>query len=135
MGHVDPSHLVELALGHPSGETDDSDLRHVAACPRCRDELARMTRVVTAARGAEVSDLSAAPPGHLWQRVAQEALREADESPCPGERPARRGTLGRARGVRALLLTAAARLVRWLRIGSGRLPVRWRKPPWRRRAC
>ncbi|MFD0319043.1 hypothetical protein [Streptomyces flavalbus] len=144
MGHVHPSHLVELALGHPSGDTDGGDLRHLAACPRCRDELARMTRVVTAARGARASDLSTAPPGHLWQRIAQEALREPDGPPGSDERSA----TARARGVRhrwttvtgplddirALVLTAAARLVRWSRISPGRVPARRRRPPWRRHA-
>nr|BFD86960.1 hypothetical protein StreXyl84_63610 [Streptomyces sp. Xyl84] len=90
MGHVHPSHLVELALGHTSGDADVGALRHAASCPRCREELLRLTRVVTTARSAEESDQTVAPPEHVWQRIALEILQETDRRPRPRQRPAHR---------------------------------------------
>lgn len=153
MIHVDPSHLVELALGHASGDEDADALRHVASCPRCRRELARMTHVVAAARGVQASDLPVAPPDRVWQRIVQEVLHEADRLPHPGRHPARRFPAGetfKARsvptayagacgGFLALALAAGVLLVRWLRVRSGRGPdrrlARRRRSPWWRRAC
>ncbi len=141
MGHVDPSHLVELALGHASGDADVGALRHVASCPRCRGELARLTRVVSASRGARVSDLPVAPPERVWRRIVHEVLKEGDGPPLPRERPTRRSVDGRGHGVRrrravgavgagtrgALLMLAPAAafvLVRWLRTRASRGPAR-----------
>ncbi|OWA11855.1 hypothetical protein B9W62_07280 [Streptomyces sp. CS113] len=138
MGHVEPSHLVELALGHVSGAEDADALRHVASCPRCRGELAETTRVVAAARGARAGDLPAAPPERVWQRVTQEVFRRADRLPHPGEHPAGRPAPEGKRGVRslrtvgsgaregffALALATGVLLVRWLRIRAGRGPGR-----------
>lgn len=153
MSHVDPSHLVELALGHASDDEDADALRHVASCPRCRRELARMTRVVAAARGVQASDLLAAPPERVWQRIAREVLHEADSLPPPGRHPARRfptGETSKVRSVRtagagtyggflALALAAGVFLVRWLRVRADRGPdrrlARRRRSPWWRRAC
>lgn len=152
MGHVDPSHLVELALGHASGDADASALRHVASCPRCRGELVWMTRVVTAARGAQVSDLPVTPPERVWRRIALEALQEDAGLPRRREPPARRSADVRAHDVRrrsteawtrevllALVGAAAVLLFRWLRIRAGRGPVRWPgrrlRPTWWRRGC
>ncbi|MGX1225969.1 hypothetical protein RKD42_007228 [Streptomyces ambofaciens] len=129
MGHVDPSHLVELALGHASGDADVGALRHVASCPRCRGELARLTRVVSASRGARVSDLPVAPPERVWQRIVHEVFKEGDGPPLPRERPTRRSVGGRGLGgARGALLTLAPAavfvLVRWLRTRAGRGPAR-----------
>ncbi|MGK5691985.1 class F sortase [Streptomyces sp. URMC 128] len=55
--HVEPAHLAELALRNGPPTDDDAEaLRHVERCDRCRDELRMMTRVVTAARSAELED-------------------------------------------------------------------------------
>lgn len=98
MSHVEPSHLVELALGHAGGDEDADALRHLASCPRCRRELARTTRVVAAARGARASDLPAAPPERVWRRIAQEVLRGTDRLPHPPRHPARRSPWWRREG-------------------------------------
>ncbi|MFG3073225.1 hypothetical protein [Streptomyces sp. NPDC048225] len=137
MGHVDPSHLMELALGHTSGEDDDGALRHVASCSRCRGELLRMTRVVTAARGAQVPDLPVSPPERVWQRIAREAFRTDDGLPRPREHSPhpsaeqqagtvrlRRATgTGTRTGLLALAAAAAVLLRRWLRARTGRAPA------------
>ncbi|GGW92680.1 hypothetical protein GCM10010297_12610 [Streptomyces malachitofuscus] len=135
MGHADPSHLVELALGHVSGAADVSALRHVASCPRCRGELVWLTRVVTAARGAEASDLPVTPPEHVWRHIAREVLQESDGLPRHREHPARRSADTRTReALLALAGAAAVLLVRWLWIRAGRVPHRWPgrrlRPPW-----
>jgi hypothetical protein len=88
VGHVHPSHLVELALGHTSGDADVGALRHASSCPRCREELLRLTRVVTAARGAEASDLPVAPHERVWQRIALDLPQETDRRPRLREHPA-----------------------------------------------
>ncbi|WP_238697145.1 hypothetical protein [Streptomyces sp. E2N166] len=91
MGHVEPSHLAELALGHASSDADAVALRHVASCRPCREELKLMTRVVTAARDAEASDLPTAPPERVWQRIARELSHGAHRLPHSIEqRPGRR---------------------------------------------
>ncbi|GHH92036.1 hypothetical protein GCM10017779_24930 [Streptomyces capillispiralis] len=148
MSHVESSHLMELALGHAQGDEDADALRHIVWCPRCRRELAQMTRVVAAARGARVADLPAAPPERVWRRVARDVLREAD-IPHPGRHPSHRsparGTsvvrgvrpagAGARGGLLALALAAGALLVRRLRGRAGRGPDRRRRPAWWRRAC
>ncbi|MFE5393221.1 hypothetical protein ACFQ9U_01535 [Streptomyces sp. NPDC056568] len=83
MGHVESAHLVELALGNSSGDEDAGALRHIAGCPFCREELKSLTRLVSAARDAEVVDLPTAPPAHVWQRIAEEVSREARTPPHP----------------------------------------------------
>ncbi|GAA2415864.1 hypothetical protein [Streptomyces coeruleofuscus] len=97
MVHVEPAHLVELALRNTPPTDDDAEaLRHVERCDRCRDELRMMTRVVTAARSAELVDLSAAPPERVWQRITQDLSREsapARPPPSPLGRSAKRKLL------------------------------------------
>lgn len=83
MLHVDPAHLVELALGNDVSSTDVSALRHIANCVRCRDELNRLARVVAAARSVKASDLPTAPPDRVWQRIKQELARSSGESDSP----------------------------------------------------
>ncbi|MER8222837.1 hypothetical protein ABTZ58_20090 [Streptomyces sp. NPDC094143] len=77
MTHVDPSHLVELALGSaPRTPADTEALDHIDRCARCRDDLLTMTRVVEAARTAELIDLPAQPPEHVWRRIARDLSAE-----------------------------------------------------------
>ncbi|MDH6224776.1 hypothetical protein [Streptomyces sp. MJP52] len=79
MAHVDPAHLMELALGN-SGLPDDGALRHIAGCGRCREELRRTARVVAAARGVQERDLPVAPPERVWQAVTRD-LATTDRAP------------------------------------------------------
>ncbi|MEY7981261.1 hypothetical protein AB8O53_33760, partial [Streptomyces pilosus] len=88
MDHVDPAHLVELALGHATGDDDAGAWRHIAVCPRCREELRRTARVVRSARGAEGADLPAAPPDRVWQRIVGELSHGTTAPPRPGGRSA-----------------------------------------------
>ncbi|MEU4681577.1 hypothetical protein [Streptomyces xinghaiensis] len=85
--HADPALLAELALGdRPSaGEEDGADAgsagggtesraaeRHLAACPRCRDTLAALRRIIGAARNVSPDDRVTAPPEALWESIAAE---------------------------------------------------------------
>ncbi|QUW95349.1 hypothetical protein KE639_06618 [Streptomyces sp. V17-9] len=132
VGHVHPSHLVDLALGHAGSDADVGALRHAESCPRCREELLRLTRVVTTARSVEASDLPVAPPECVWQRISLEVLQETAGLPRPGKHPAHRSAGGKASVVRhrwtnradgSLLgraLTTAVLLLRRRRIKAGR---------------
>ncbi|GGT83942.1 hypothetical protein [Streptomyces coeruleorubidus] len=103
MAHVEPAHLVELALRNTPPTDDDVEaLRHVERCDRCRDELRMMTRVVTAARSAELVDLPTAPPERVWQRITQGLSRES-APPRPPPRP-----LGRSAKRKLLVALALA---------------------------
>ncbi|WP_431985677.1 hypothetical protein [Streptomyces griseoflavus] len=144
MDHVDPAHLVELALGHATGDEDVGALRHIASCPRCREELRRTTRVVRSARGAESADLPAAPPEHVWQRIAGELSPGTAAPPADRSRPgrsacavpaARAPGAGRRAVFLALAVVVGAVLLRRLRAGAGRASGGRRRPPWGRRAC
>ncbi|ANB10327.1 hypothetical protein SAM40697_6374 [Streptomyces ambofaciens] len=137
MGHVESAHLVELALGNTSGDEDAGALRHIAACPFCREELTALTRLVNAARDAQAVDLATAPPARLWQRISEEVTRESRTLPHPGRRSAAGAACGdrltRPAGVTgpggllavALAAGAAAAAVAvrrwWTRTGQGRL--------------
>ncbi|MFI8090673.1 hypothetical protein ACIF9R_20500 [Streptomyces sp. NPDC086080] len=128
MGHVEPAHLVELALGRTTGDQDVRALRHIATCPRCRRELASMIRVVTAARDAGAADLPTAPPEHVWRRIVQE---------LSGEEPSDADTAPPRSGRSPLRRPAGLFVVRWFRIGAGGEPARrpgrrLRSPWWRR---
>lgn len=90
MTHVEPAHLVELALGNGVSSDDAGALRHIALCRRCREELSRMARVVAAARSVEECDLPVAPPQRVWQRIAQEVSRPGEAVPLPAPGPAQR---------------------------------------------
>lgn len=104
MTHVDPSHLVELALGNaPRTPADTEALDHIDRCARCRDDLRTLTRVVEAARTAELVDLPAQPPEHVWRRIT----RDLSAEPTAPERP-RRTPDRRKRTLLALLALATA---------------------------
>ncbi|WP_327189899.1 hypothetical protein [Streptomyces xinghaiensis] len=85
--HADPALLAELALGNrPSaGEGAEADPgsagggtetraaeHHLAACPRCRDTLAVLRRIIGAARNVSPDDRVTAPPEALWESIAAE---------------------------------------------------------------
>lgn len=89
MPHVDPTRMVELALGNDVSPDDISALRHIAVCERCREELSLMTRVVTAARSVEESDLPADPPRRVWRRITRELAGPDEAAPPPPAVPLR----------------------------------------------
>ncbi|MGX1508900.1 hypothetical protein RKD44_000188 [Streptomyces collinus] len=131
MGHVHPSHLVDLALGHARGDADVGALWHAGSCPRCREELLRLTRVVTTARSAEASDLPVAPPECVWQRISLEVPQETAGLPRPRNHAAHRSANEKDRVVRrrwanragegllGRVLATAALLLRRRRIRAG----------------
>ncbi|MFI9819546.1 hypothetical protein ACIHFC_03565 [Streptomyces sp. NPDC052013] len=79
MAHVEPSDLLELALGRTVPGDDAGVLLHLAECASCRAELRRTARVVAAARGAVASHLLIPPPERVWQRISCEV-----RGPAPG---------------------------------------------------
>ncbi|WP_051704865.1 MULTISPECIES: hypothetical protein [unclassified Streptomyces] len=118
MAHVEPAHLVELALGNaaPGGQLADA-LLHIEQCDHCRAELRMMTRVVIAARSANLVDLPTAPPERVWQRITRDLSRETTAPGPPGGPlsllgPGKRKLL--AAGV-ALTAIAAAAAAHWSR--------------------
>ncbi|MFI8217483.1 hypothetical protein [Streptomyces sp. NPDC085932] len=107
MTHVDPSHLVELALGNtPRTAADTEALHHIAHCARCRDDLHTMTRVVEAARTAELIDLPTTPPARVWHRITRDLSGEPTAPERPRHTPDRR-----KRALLALLTLATAAAV------------------------
>ncbi|MFJ5729483.1 hypothetical protein [Streptomyces paradoxus] len=93
MAHVESAHLVELALRNATPTDADAEaLRHVEQCARCRDELRMLTRVVAAARTAQLVDLPTTPPERVWQRISRGVsgppapLRPPAPAPAPGKR-------------------------------------------------
>lgn len=76
-GHVDPDDLALAALGEDGALAAGPGARHLTACPRCRDELAALRRVVGSGRGAPSpgvgSDAAAepvVPPPSVWAGIA-----------------------------------------------------------------
>ncbi|GAA4961032.1 hypothetical protein GCM10023238_30330 [Streptomyces heliomycini] len=140
MGHVESAHLLELALGHASGDEDAGALRHISTCPRCREELELTTRVLTAARNAEAADLVAVPPERVWQGIVRELSYQAATPSQPGERPVRRSAAETA-GAGTRAGSARTRSGRRRRPSppvpgeGGRGPVRRLRSPRWRRAC
>lgn len=137
VAHVEQARLVELALGH-SAHGDESTLRHLAECGRCRDELRAMARVVAAARAADVVDVPTAPPERVWQRIVRD-LSDAPAGPPyqgtapvlgrPGRTDARgagRWTGPRGRARRAALGAAAGALAGALGVLAVVAAARWR---------
>jgi hypothetical protein len=95
---------VELALRNATPTDADAEaLRHVEQCDRCRGELRMLTRVVAAARTAQLVDLPTAPPERVWQRISRDVsgTPDAPRPPAPTPAPGRRALL-------ALLALAAA---------------------------
>ncbi|MCX5254620.1 hypothetical protein OOK27_10565 [Streptomyces canus] len=111
MPHVEPAHLMELALGNDISSNDPGALQHIAACNRCREELRQITRVVVSARGVEESDLPAAPPERVWHHITQE-LSATEKTPAPPPVKWAHGLHGRT--IRcALGFLAGIAFVRW----------------------
>ncbi|MEU0168085.1 hypothetical protein ABZ214_21890 [Streptomyces iakyrus] len=105
MAHVESAHLVELALRNATPTDADAEaLRHVEQCDRCRDELRMLTRVVAAARTAQLVDLPTAPPDRVWQRISG----DVSGTPAALRPPAPAATPGRRLLLALLTLTAAA---------------------------
>ncbi|BCL22767.1 hypothetical protein ACPCBX_17160 [Streptomyces tuirus] len=104
MAHVESAHLVELALHNASPTDADAEaLRHIEHCARCRDELGMLTRLVTAARTAQLADLPTTPPARVWKRIDRGL---STETAPPGPHT---GTPDhRKRALLALLALAAA---------------------------
>jgi anti-sigma factor RsiW len=106
---------VELALRNAAPTDEDAEaLRHIEHCTHCRDELRSLTRLVTAARSAQLVDLPTAPPERVWQGVSRNL---SDKT--PPHRP--RTSAHTPRGTRKLLATlsctalAAGVIVCWFR--------------------
>ncbi|MFE1948170.1 hypothetical protein [Streptomyces massasporeus] len=103
MAHVESAHLVELALSNATPTDADAEaLRHIEHCTRCRDELRSLTRLVTAARTAQLVDLPTAPPERVWQRIDRD-LSTGTAPPRPHARTPNR----RKRALLTLLALAA----------------------------
>ncbi|MET9457544.1 hypothetical protein ABZY05_21070 [Streptomyces canus] len=121
MPHVEPAHLMELALGNDISSNDPGALQHIAACNRCREELRQITRVVVSARDVEEPDLPSAPPERVWQHITQQLSAPPPVTPTHGLSTAsaephrtRRSTDPHGRTIRyALGLLAGIAFVRW----------------------
>ena len=82
--HVDDETLALLALGEQVGTADDHD--HVAACPRCADELASLHGVAALARESGPEPHLVTPDPGVWDRVAAElGLGERAHAAARGE--------------------------------------------------
>ncbi|MEU1848242.1 hypothetical protein ABZ499_02865 [Streptomyces sp. NPDC019990] len=117
MAHVEPAHLVELALGNAEPSEEDAEaLRHIEQCDHCRDELRTMTRVVTAARSAHLVDLPTGPPERVWRRISRDLSREttAPRPPTGHHTAGMRKPLAAALSLTAIAAAAAA-AVHWYR--------------------
>ncbi|WP_329252726.1 hypothetical protein [Streptomyces canus] len=118
MPHVEPAHLMDLALGNDVSNDDPGALQHIAACNRCREELSQVARVVATAREVEESDLPATPPERVWQRITQQ-LSAASADP----RRTRRSTNRHGRTIRyALGLLVGIAFIWWWSRGYGTRP-------------
>lgn len=92
MKHVDDETLAMLAV---TGVVADDDVAaHLAACARCRAEVADLQRVAAVTRSAADVDL-VAPPARVWDRIAAAVRAEQAEDgleargdPAPPVRPA-----------------------------------------------
>lgn len=91
MKHVDDETLAMLAV--TDVVADDEVATHLAACDRCRAEVAELQRVAAVARSAADVELIA-PPERVWDRIAsavraEEAADGLEErvGPAPSARP------------------------------------------------
>ncbi|MFF7732924.1 MULTISPECIES: hypothetical protein [unclassified Streptomyces] len=111
MAHVEPTHLMELALRNTPTPTEaDTDaLRHIESCPECRDELRSLTRLVTAARTARLADLPTPPPAHVWQRINRDL---SPAMPPPPQHAAHTPNHGKRIVLALLALVAAVGIAR-----------------------
>ncbi|MGW8065248.1 hypothetical protein ACVV2G_24025 [Streptomyces ziwulingensis] len=145
VGHVESAHLMELALGHASGDEDGGALRHIATCPRCREELRLLTRVVRAARAAGPGDLPAAAPAHTWRRISEalayeegappQPRRLAADGPAGGVRPPRPAGTGTRGGFLVTALVVGVAFVAWWWARAGRRSAPGPARPFRAPGC
>ncbi|CAN7223323.1 anti-sigma factor [Knoellia sp. LjRoot47] len=78
--HLADERLVDLALGERLSQPEHD---HLDSCPACHDELAAMTRTVTATRAAATVELAEPGPA-LWSRIADQlAAPDTDEPDAP----------------------------------------------------
>ncbi|MBT1544685.1 anti-sigma factor [Curtobacterium aurantiacum] len=85
MKHVDDETLAMLAVSDEVAEDDVAE--HLASCARCRDEVAVLQRVAAVTRASEDVEL-AAPPEHVWERIAAEIARTPQHAAAPAPAPA-----------------------------------------------
>ncbi len=81
--HPDDAVLVDLATG---GEAHPAAAEHVGSCPRCSEELARVSDVLGLVRDG-APDLVPAPPG-VWSAVVAELDEASPPHVAPAARPA-----------------------------------------------
>ncbi|OII40539.1 hypothetical protein BIV02_07570 [Curtobacterium sp. MMLR14_014] len=86
MKHVDDETLAMLAVSDQVAADDVAE--HLASCDRCRDEVAALQRVAAVTRASEDVTL-AAPPEHVWDRIAAEVARTPQQAAAPATDPAR----------------------------------------------
>jgi hypothetical protein len=68
VSHTDPEILALRALGETAGTGQDGE--HVATCPQCRADLARLAEIIGLARaGGPPGALDSPPPG-VWEQIA-----------------------------------------------------------------
>lgn len=85
MKHVDDETLAMLAVSDQVATDDVAE--HLASCDRCRDEVAALQRVAAVTRASEDVTL-AAPPEHVWDRIAAEIAR-TPQAAAPATDPGR----------------------------------------------
>jgi hypothetical protein len=86
MKHVDDETLAMLAVSDQVAADDVAE--HLASCDRCRDEVAALQRVAAVTRASEDVTL-AAPPEHVWDRIAAEIARTPQQAAAPAAEPRR----------------------------------------------
>lgn len=103
MDHTDLALLADLALGGPSAheETRQTAERHLSACPRCRDMLTALRRIVETVRSTSPDDRVTTPPEPLWKAIAAELALGSGEPQTAllQSRRVRRARLDRAAAV------------------------------------
>lgn len=99
MKHVDDETLAMLAVSDQVAADDVAE--HLAFCDRCRDEVAALQRVAAVTRASEDVTL-AAPPEHVWDRIAAEIARTPQQAAATTEpgRAAERAPEGAPVGAR-----------------------------------
>ncbi|WIB69240.1 anti-sigma factor [Curtobacterium sp. MCBD17_026] len=86
MKHVDDETLAMLAVSDQVATDDVAE--HLVSCDRCRDEVAALQRVAAVTRASEDVTL-AAPPEHVWERIAAEIARTPQQAAAPATEPER----------------------------------------------
>lgn len=86
MKHVDDETLAMLAVSDQVATDDVAE--HLTSCDRCRDEVAALQRVAAVTRASEDVTL-AAPPEHVWDRIAAEIARTPQQAAAPPTRAGR----------------------------------------------